>query len=358
MSALEHATRRFVQQRRVLSAALLCGLCVWLASMAGTYRMPGSMLALTALAGWALFVLTAALLARRVAASTPSDVASHILDAILRYAPLLVLNLVMLNVVAPILGAAATRVVNAPVVKVYLTLLGFLSGQALFWLFALAVGSVAAVAAMRLVDRAARRWRPVSRATAITDGAIVGASALFCAWAIVITFNGTFDSRPAVEHRSQILGVWGIPKTALWWAEVRAWDAPSGIKRILVFPDRDGVTPSLLEEGQHVRVRVRPGLFGIPWVESMRLDFEHQAAALVAAAPSAAAPRKWFIEALLREGRWPDAVRQTETYARYHPGDRQFVGRVAAALREARQTQSAAQIERLAVPVAASRGGG
>ncbi len=351
---VEQAARRLLQ-RRVLSAALLCGLCLWLMSMAGTYRMPEPTLALATLMGSALFALTAALLARRVAAATPSDVAGHVLDVVLRYAPLLVLNLVMLNVVAPIIGAAATLLVNAPVLKVYLALLGSLSGRALFWLFALAVCGVAAVATMRLVDRAARRWRPVSRATVIADRGIVAASALFCAWAMVVTFNGTFDSRPAIEHKSQILRVWGIPNTYLWWADVRGWDAPDRARRVLVFPERDGVSPSLLEEGQHVRVRVRPGLFGLPWVESMRLDFDHQTPALVAAAPSAAAPRKRLIETLLREERWGEAVAQTEAYVRYHPADRQFVGQVATALRDARQPQSAANVERLTTPVTAAR---
>ena len=115
------------------------------------------------------------------------------------------------------------------------------------------------------------------------------------------------------------------------------------------------MAPNLLGEGQHVRLRIRPGRFGIPWVESMRLDFEHELAALVAAVPSAAAPRKWLIETLLRDGHWTEAARQTQTYARYHPQDRPFISHVLVALRQARQGTAAADVGRLILPVSGTR---
>jgi hypothetical protein len=38
-----------------------------------------------------------------------------------------------------------------------------------------------------------------------------------------------WDLRSRVGHRAsgEILDVWGIPKTPLWWADVRSWDAPA-----------------------------------------------------------------------------------------------------------------------------------
>lgn len=358
MSGAVDRTARRLLHRRVLSALLLCALTYWFAVMAGTYRAAEPHLALTILLGVALLSLSALLLARRVATAAPSELAGHVLDVVERCAPLLVLNLMVLNVVAPVLGLVATVLVNMPVLRTYLTLLGWLSGQALCWLFVLGIASVLAVAAMRLLDRAALRWRPVARAAAVMERAIVAATALYCAWAMALTFNGTFDSAPAVEHRSQILRVWGVPRTVLWWADVRSWESAAGVKRVLIFPERDQVVPTLVTEGLQVRVRVRSGLFRIPWVESMRLDFEHELESLVAAAPTAAAPRRSLIEALLRDARWAEAARHAEVYARHHPGDRAFVQRVAAALRAARQTQPAADLDRMAaVPVSQPRTG-
>lgn len=354
---VDRAARRLLH-RRVLSAFLLCVLAGWFADMAGTYRVANPYLALTVLAGMSLLALTALLLARRVATATPSSFAGHLLELVARYAPLLVLNLMALNVVAPVLGFVATKLINMPVLRTYLTLLGALSGQVLFWLFVLAVVSVLVVAAMRLLDQAALRWRPVGWAATIADRAIIVSTALYCAGAMALTFNGSFDSLPAVEHRSEILRVWGVPNTMLWWVDVRSWESPGGgVKRVLVFPERDHVVATLLAKGQHVRVRVRPGLLRIPWVQSMRLDFEHELEPLVAVAPSAAAPRKWLIETLLRDARWADAVQHTQAYARYHAGDRAFVTGVADALRAARQTRPAADVDRLVVPVSQTRSG-
>jgi len=136
---------------------------------------------------------------------------------------------------------------------------------------------------------------------------------------------------------------------------VRHSDSSRLLARVLVFPLRDQVTASSLAQGQQVRVWIRPGLLKIPWVESMRLDFEQDLPSLVAAVPSAAGPRKWLIEALLRDGQWVEAARQTQAYARYYPNDRAFVGSVRATLQQARQPQVAADVGRLIIPVSGAR---
>ncbi len=357
MSGMVDRAARRLLRLRVLSLFLLCILTYWFALMAGTYRSSNRLFALTILVGVIVLALDALLLARRVASATPSEVSSHLLEIAGRYAPLVVLNLIMLNVFTPVLGFAASLMVNMPVLKTWLTLLGWLSGQALFALFVLGIAGVFAVSAMRLLDRAVLRWRSVDRAARLGDRAIVAVTALYCALAMTLTFNGTFDRADATEHRSEIVSVWGVRGTPLWWADVRSWDRSGGVKRVLIFPERDSVVPTLLSEGQHVRVRIRSGFFGLAWVESMRLDFEHEIEPLVAAAPSAAAPRRQLIGMLLRDGRWAEAATQTAIYARYHPGDRGLVKQVAGALREARQTEPAAELDRMAVPVSQTRGG-
>lgn len=353
---IDRAARRLLRLR-VLSLFLLCALTFWFATMAGTYRTPDRLSALTVLAGVIVLAFDALLLARRVSNATPSETSSHLLAVVGRYAPLVVLNLILLNVLAPVIDYVATLMSNISVFKTGLTLLGWLSARVLVALFALGIAGVLAVTAMRLLDRAVLRWRPVERAVTLGDRAIVALTAVYCAWAMLLTFNGSFDRGVSVtEHRSEILSIWGVPTASLWWADVRSWDAPGGIKRVVIFPERDQVVPMLLSEGQRVRVRIRSGFFGLPWVESMRLDFEHEIEPLVAAAPSAAVPRRQLIALLLRDGRWAEAATHTATYARFHPGDRELVKRVAGALRAARQAEPAAELDRMVVPVSQMRG--
>ena len=346
------ATRALIRVR-TLSALVLCGLTFWFANAGGAYQGPGPLSSLTILMGAILFLSTALLLARRVAGATPPEVSVGILETLARYAPLVVLNLMAVNVLAPLIALIASLLVSVSIVKAALTLLGWVSGKALFALFFLAVVGIATVAGMRLVDRAERRWPLAGRIAAVVDWTVVGVAIVYCAWTMALTFNAVLDRGPATIHRSEILRVWGIPHTTLWWADVRSWESPRGIKRIFIYPDRDALTPALLDAGQPVKIAVRPGLFRLAWVERLRLDFERNSDPLVSLAPSAGAPRKWLIAAALRDGRWEEAARQTEIYARYHPGDRAYVKQVAAALREARQSRPATDLERLALSASA-----
>ena len=339
---------------RPLSALLLCGLTFWFANAGGAYQGPGPLSGLTILMGVILFLSTALLLARRLASATPSEVSVGVLETLARYAPLVVLNLIAVNVLAPVIALIASSLVSISIIKAALTLLGWMSGKALFVLFFLAVLGIAAVAAMRLVEHAARRWPVASRIAAVVEWTVVGVATAYCAWAMVLTFNAVLDRGAATTHRSEILRVWRIPHTTLWWADVRSWESPRGIKRIFIYPDRDALTPTLLDAGQPVKIAVRPGLFRLPWVERLRLDFERNIDPLVNLAPSAAAPRKWLIAAALRDGRWDEAARQTEIYARFRPGERAYVKQVAAALRGARQSRPAADLERLALSASVS----
>lgn len=353
---IDRAARRLLRLR-VLSLFLLCVLTFWLAMMAGTYRTPDRLSALTVLAGVIVFVFDVLLLARRVSNATPSETSNHLLEVAGRYAPLVVLNLIVLNVLAPVIGYVAAMMSKISLFKTGLTLLGWLSARVLFGLFALGIAGVLVVTAMRVLDRAVLRWRSLERGVTLGDRAIVALTGVYCAWAMLLTFNGSLDRGTSVaEHRSEILNVWGVPATSLWWADVRSWDTPGGVKRVVIFPERDQVVPMLLSEGQRVRVRIRSGFFGLPWVESMRLDFEHEIEALVAAAQSAAVPRRQLIELLLRDGRWAEVATHTATYARFHPGDRELVKRVAGALRASRQPEPAAELDRIVVPVSHTRG--
>ena len=353
---VDRATTPLLRQR-VLPLFLLCVLTFWLAIAAGTYRTPGRLSALTVLAGFALLALDLVLLARRTSNATSSETSARLFEIIARYAPLVVLNLMMLNILAPMLAYLAASMTRISMLKTALTFLGWLSAQCLFVLLALGLAGVAAVAALRLLDRARLRWRPLEHVVTVADRAIVTCTALFCAWAILLALNGSLDREMTVtEHHGEIVRIAGVPGTALWWADVRSPDASGRFERVLVSSERDQIVPAFLAEGQHVRVRFRTGFFGMRWVESMRLDFEDDLEPLVAAAPSAATPRRQLIERLLRQDRWAEAARQTVTYARYHPNDREVVSQVATALRTAKQGGPAAELDRMVMPVAQARG--
>jgi len=333
---------------------VVCALALWFVGVSGVFRPADPSLALSA-AGLGVTILAAVVLIHRIAVATPAEVAGRVIHVLERYAPLVVINLIVISIFAPLIGAVANLLVNMPFWKVYLAILGSLSAKVLCWLFALAIACVIAVAVMRLLDRAAHRWSPVARTIGVLDRIIIAAAAVYCVWGTVITFNAILDRSVAVEHRGEIIRVWRIPPTGLWWADVRQSGSAGRVARVFVFPVRDGLSATSLAEGQHVRLGVRPGWLRIPWVESMRLDFEHDLPSLVAAVPSAAGPRKWLISALLQDGQWAEAARQTQAYARYYPNDRAFVRSVRATLQQARQPQAAADVGRLIIPVSGTR---
>ena len=181
---VDRATRRLLRQR-VLSLFLLCALTFWLAITAGTYRTSNRLSALTILAGLGLLALDLLLLARRVSHATPSETSGRCFEMIARYAPLVVLNLMMLNVLAPVLAYLAASMTRISLLKTALTLLGWLSAQFLFGLFAVGIAAVGAVTAMRLLDWAMLRWRPLEHVVTVTDRAIAKRSPL-CVPAIVM----------------------------------------------------------------------------------------------------------------------------------------------------------------------------
>ena len=76
----------------------------------------------------------------------------------------------------------------------------------------------------------------------------------------------------------------------------------------------------------------------------MRVDFDHQLEALVAAAPSAATPRRMLVEALMRAYRWEAVVEHTKAYVHYYPQDHQFLEGVTAALRAAGRSDALAAL--------------
>jgi hypothetical protein len=333
-SPIEHAARHFLR-RRVLSSAILCVVVFWFLSMTGTYRLPNRYLALSVLAAAIFLAVSLVILAKRVVCWEPSANARSVVETLERCAPLIVLNLIVVSMLAPVLPTLALLQAKAGVLRVWLMILGSLSAKALFVLLLIAAGSLIALAVVHTLDWILGRRQALQRVGQLAERAALTVVLLYCLYAMALTFNGSLDSSPAKEYRAEIVQVWGIPLSPLWWADVSSWESPGQIKRVLIFPEHDGLRPELVGPGQAVRLRIRSGAFGLDWVESMRVDFERQLEALVAAAPSAAIPRRMLVEALLRARRWEAVVEHTKMYVHYYPQDRQFVERVTAALRAA-----------------------
>ena len=193
---------RWLSRLRVLAVFLLWVLTYWFAVMAGTYRLPGRLLALTILAGVVVLALDALLLARRVATATPSETSHHLIHVIERYAPLVVLNLMMLNVVAPVLGLVAGAMDSVSVLKAWLTLLGWLSGWVLFCLFALGIAGLLAVLGMRLADRIMLRLAPPPAARHLRRGIVALPRCLLVGQGAHLNWTCDGASPPSIGARS------------------------------------------------------------------------------------------------------------------------------------------------------------
>ena len=357
MTGILDADTTQLPRQRVLSLLLLCALTFWLAMMAGTYRTSNRLFALTMLAGVVVLACDLLLLAKRISNAMPPRWSNRAVEGAARWVPILLLGLIAISALAAAFGYVNASTLKLPLLERALSLTGELAARALFGLLLVGAAGGLLAGTTMVLGYAALRWPPVARTGAIVDRVVVGATALYCAWALLLTLNGSFDrSRVSTEHRGEIVKVWGFATPSLWWADIRRVDAAGGFERVLLVPERDRVVPTLVSEGQRVRVRVRAGIFGLAWVESLRLDTDYGIAELVAAAPSAATPRQQLIELLLRDGRWAEAAAQAAIYARYHPRDRELVKRVAGALRAAKQTEPAAELDRMIASVAPPQG--
>ena len=244
---------------------------------------------------------------------------------------------------APVLALLALLPTVNPLTRWVALLFARYSSLLLLTFFILAAGGLALALASRFTDRVILRGRaraglPGSSVASPRESPAPSASGASC-WGSTVPLIRR--PRRSGGPRSSASGG---PGTNLWWADVRSWEPRSRVKRIFVLPGIDQIEAGRAMAGQPVRVAVRPGFLGLPWVASLALDRTPQLEPLLAAAPTAATPRRWLVESLLQQARWREAVEHTEIYGRYYPRDTGFVDQVVAALRAAGQNDAARRL--------------
>jgi hypothetical protein len=348
---------RGLARMRVLCAAIGCAVTWWFASMLGTYRVPGEVSALAVLGGAALGLVSLGLLAHAVVTAAPPRGLTAVLRGAVELAPLIVLNLIVLSVLSPFAAALAREMESVSLAKWVFAGIGLLSGSALLILFAIAASAAVLLGAAGVLERVAGAGALLG--TAASAARRVAVLAVLVGWVagVTVALNGALDHREATEVAAEVRAAWTIPWSGLAWIDLAPVEPRGDLRRVLLFPGRDELRPGLVRPGQRVRLRLRAGAFGLAWVERVRHDVEHQAAALLEAAPTAAVPRRALVDSLLRSGRWAEAERHTAVYARQYPGDREFVRRVASEMRRGRQPEAAARLDRLSGPAPDARAG-
>jgi len=348
---------RWLARMRVLSAVVGCAVTWWFASMLGTYRVPGEVSALAILGGIALGLLSLGLLAHAVVTAAPPRGLTAVLRGAVELAPLIVLNLIVLSVLSPFAAALAREMDSVSLAKWAFAAIGLLSGAALLVLFAVGASAALLLGAAGLLERVAGAGARLGSVASLARRAALLAVLLGWVAGVAVSLNGALDHREATEVAAEVRQAWTIPWSGLAWIDLAPVEPRGNVRRVLLFPGRDELKPGLARPGQRVRVRLRAGAFGLAWVERVRHDVEHQAAALLEAAPTAAVPRRALVASLLRGEHWAEAERHTTVYARQYPGDREFVRHVAGELRRGRQAEAAARVERLTGPPPDSRAG-
>jgi hypothetical protein len=332
-------------RRPVVSSAVLLLITLCFTDSVGHFRRPGQYVSLGLLVGFGLLALSLLIFLQRLLTMTPPENLRPALEAAERFAALVALNLIMLNVLAPVAGVLSFLPSN-PLIAGTLAAISRLSGRLLFMLFVLGVGFLVILVLVRVLDRVVLRAPAVRQVARGIHRAAVGVIGLYAVYGMVLAYNGSLDTGAAVEHRTTVVRVRGW-SPMLQWADLQGWEPGRPLTRVWVFAARDRIQMTQQAAGQSVLVSVRPGFLGIPWVDTMRPDPSRQAQAILKAAPTASLVRRDLIKSLVREGRWAEALAETETHHRQYPRDRASLAEIAQILRAANRPGEAATVEEL-----------
>ena len=298
-------------RRGVAQHVVFCGLTLFALGAQFVYRIPSRVMAVwLAWIGVVLLGLGLVVVINRVLAQPPSD--STILTRAERWSMMGSLALLGVALLAPhgIVSHLLRLVVWFALATVVLTVL---------------VLAVRLVAPM-LGPRTRRALRALERGLTL----IVGG---FILVGVLVFVNGYRDSSAAVESPSEVIALGGgevelLGTTLFSWADLRSWRRPGTVERVFLHPDERALT----WVGLPVVVRIRPGAFGIGWVESVVRDREQYYRQVLTIAPNAAGPRRerllWLVEHL----RWDDTVEAAREYVRLYPDDYDFIKGIAASL--------------------------
>ncbi|MGH7325213.1 MAG: hypothetical protein ACREJ9_11280 [Candidatus Rokuibacteriota bacterium] len=336
---------------RVMIAVVLMGLVGYYMCILRVYRLPGGWFVLAVAAGFALFALSLLVVVERIALARPpaalQPVAAHAEPLIF----LLVVNLLILSLLLPVIQGIAAVPLPDSVFRRVVGVAAAVSGRGLSIVFALAALALAWVILLRLLQATVGRWTLFRWMGRALDRLAVALLVLYCLAGVALASNSALDTSPPVPRRAEIVAVASVELPLrlgqFAWADLRDLEPPHRTERLVLLRGQDDVGPHRTAPGQPVRLAMRAGRFGVPWVQAVSVDHQRQAERVLAAVPAAAGVRKALIAELLRERRWREIRPHVEAHLREYPHDREYALKLARALETAGHAADATAITRL-----------
>lgn len=323
----------------VLVGYFVCGLM--------THRLPGWWFVQALGAGLGLFalaVLRAAWCAATLQLPRSLRDVGHHAD---RFVLLLVVNLIVVSALSPFLRIAA----GGPGYSIshgVMVAAGALSADVLLIVFVAGVVVLGWVLLLMLLRGTIGRAGFIRALGRGVDWLTVAVLVLFCAASLAVMVNGALSAPRSDYVRAEVAAVDGVELPfglgQVAWAELRGYPTRGLTERILLVRERDEIWPQSATPGVPVVVHTGAGVFGVKWVQAVKVDQEAITLRALAAVPTAAAFRKWAIGVLRAERRWAELRAQAEAHLRVYPNDRAYLLTLAGDLERAGQPAEAAAL--------------
>jgi hypothetical protein len=270
-----------------------------------------------------------------------------------RFVFLLVINLIIVTALSPILRILASGP-GYSISHGVMVAAGALSADVLLIVFVAGVvvlGWVLLLMFLRGTIGRAGFIRALGRGV---DWLVVAVLVLFCAASMAVMANGAL-STPRSEHvRAEVADVSGVELPfglgEIAWAELRGYPSGGLTERVLLVQGRDDIWPQRAMPGLPVVVLSATGIFGVKWVQAIKVDEGVVTLRALAAVPTATAFRKWVISTLLAERKWAEMRAHVEAHLRAYPNDRAYALTLVRDLERAGQPAEAAALKAVVQP--------
>jgi hypothetical protein len=264
-----------------------------------------------------------------------------------RFVLLLVVNLIIVSALSPMLRIAA----GGPGYSIshgVMVAAGALSADVLLIVFVAGVVVLGWVLLLMLLRGTLGRlalFRGLGRGV---DWLVVAALVLFCLGSLAVSVNGAL-STPRVDHtRAEVVSISGVEVPfglgQVAWAELRGYPGPGLTEHILLVRARDEIWPQAATPGVPVIVHTVGGIFGVRWVQAIRVDHFTLSLRTLATVPTATVFRKWVMNVLWKERKWAELRAHAEAHHRAYPNDRDYLLSVLRDLDNAGQAADAAAL--------------
>jgi hypothetical protein len=270
-----------------------------------------------------------------------------------RFVFLLVINLIIVSALSPILRIAASGP-GYSISHGVMVAAGALSADVLLIVFVAGVVVLGWVLLLMLLRGTIGRAGFIRALGRGVDWLVVAVLILFCAASMAVMVNGAL-STPRSEHvRAEVADVSGVELPfglgQIAWAELRGYPSGGLTERILLSHERDEIWPQSAPPGVPVVVLTATGIFGVKWVQAIKVDEEIIMLRALAAVPTATAFRKAAIASLRAERRWAELRAQVEAHLRVYPNDRAYALTLVRDLERAGQPAEAAALKAVVQP--------